>query len=367
MTELSIAGLAKSFGQNSVLRGVDLDVASGSLVAILGPSGSGKTTLLRLLCGFERADEGTIRIGGHLVSGPALHVPPERRHIGYVAQEGALFPHLSVADNIVFGLPQDQRRARHRVGELLELVGLPAEYARRPPQALSGGEQQRVAVARALAPSPALVLLDEPFSSLDAALRAETRQAVASALGAVGATALLVTHDQPEALSMGDRVAVLWEGRLAQIANPQTLYRLPLDPELARFVGEAVLLPGQARDGIASCSLGNLALAGKVGDGPVDVLVRPEQIRLWVVGAAGGGSGIRARVREVTYYGHDASVSLDLIDGDPAMPIIARIPGYASPRPGDIALVTVEGNVVAYGKSATPVPAAPIARVPGRQ
>jgi iron(III) transport system ATP-binding protein len=346
MTELAIASLSKSFGSNTVLRGVDLAVESGSLVAILGPSGSGKTTLLRLICGFERADGGTIRIGEAVVSDRSRHVAPEHRHIGYVAQEGGLFPHLSVADNIVFGLPREQRKARHRVGELLELVGLPASYADRPPQALSGGEQQRVAVARALAPSPGLVLLDEPFSSLDAGLRAETRQAVANALAAVGTTALLVTHDQPEALSMGHRVAVLWGGRLIQIASPETLYRLPADPALAQFVGEAVLLPGTARGGIASCSLGQLTLAAPVADGPVDVLLRPEQIRLSPAPQAGGG--IRAQVREVNYYGHDASVNLMLSEGNVVTPIIARVPGYDSPHPGDAVMLSVEGAVFAY-------------------
>ncbi len=346
MTELAIANLSKSFGSNTVLRGVDLAVESGSLVAILGPSGSGKTTLLRLICGFERADGGTIRIGEAIVSDRSRHVAPEHRHIGYVAQEGGLFPHLSVADNIVFGLPREQRKARHRVGELLELVGLPASYADRPPQALSGGEQQRVSVARALAPSPGLVLLDEPFSSLDAGLRAETRQAVANALAAVGATALLVTHDQPEALSMGHRVAVLWGGRLIQIASPETLYRLPADPALAQFVGEAVLLPGTARGGIASCSLGELTLAAPVADGPVDVLLRPEQIRLSPAPQAGGG--IRAQVREVNYYGHDASVNLTLSEGNVVTPIIARVPGYDSPHPGDAVMLSVEGAVFAY-------------------
>jgi iron(III) transport system ATP-binding protein len=352
MTELAIANLSKSFGSNTVLRGVDLAVESGSLVAILGPSGSGKTTLLRLVCGFERADDGSIRIGDAVVSDRSRHVAPEHRHIGYVAQEGGLFPHLSVADNIVFGLPREQRRARHRVGELLELVGLPASYADRPPQSLSGGEQQRVSVARALAPSPGLVLLDEPFSSLDTGLRAETREAVASALAAVGATALLVTHDQPEALSMGHRVAVLWGGRLIQIASPETLYRLPADPALAQFVGEAVLLPGMARGGIASCSLGQLTLAAPVADGPVDVLLRPEQIRLTPAPQAAGG--IRAQVREVNYYGHDASVNLTLSEGNVVTPIIARVPGYDSPHPGDAVMLSVEGAVFAYPRRAVP-------------
>ncbi len=351
MTELVISGLGKSFGANTVLRGVDLDVASGSLVAILGPSGSGKTTLLRLVCGFERADSGTIRIGDQVVSDNTTHVAPEHRHIGYVAQDGGLFPHLSVADNIVFGLTREQRRAHHRVGELLELVGLPASYAHRPPQALSGGEQQRISVARALAPSPALVLLDEPFSSLDAGLRAETRQAVANALVAVGATGLLVTHDQPEALSMGHRVAVLREGRLVQIANPETLYRLPADPALAQFVGEAVLLPGMARAGFARCSLGDLPLAAPVADGPVDVLLRPEQIRL--TAAQDATTGIRAQVRDVNYYGHDASVNLTLSEGNVVTPIIARVPGYDSPHPGDAVLLSVEGAVFAYPRRST--------------
>ncbi len=351
MTELLISGLSKSFGANTVLRDVDLDVASGSLVAILGPSGSGKTTLLRLVCGFERADSGTIRIGDQVVSDRTIHVAPEHRHIGYVAQDGGLFPHLSVADNIVFGLAREQRRTHHRVAELLQLVGLPASYAHRAPQALSGGEQQRISVARALAPSPALVLLDEPFSSLDAGLRAETRQAVASALAAVGATGLLVTHDQPEALSMGHRVAVLREGRLVQIASPETLYRLPADAALAQFVGEAVLLPGTAHAGFARCSLGELPLAAPVADGPVDVLLRPEQIRLSALPAA--SSGIRAQVRDVSYYGHDASVNLLLSEGNVVTPITARVPGYDSPHPGDAVLLSVEGAVFAYPRRTT--------------
>jgi iron(III) transport system ATP-binding protein len=350
MTDLNIAGLSKAFGANPVLRGVDLAIASGDLVAILGPSGSGKTTLLRLLCGFEVADKGTIRIGGDVVAGVGVHVPAERRHIGYVAQEGALFPHLSVADNIVFGLPRQQRQSHHRVAELLELVGLPISYATRPPQELSGGEQQRVAVARALAPAPALVLLDEPFSSLDAGLRAETRQAVAAALSAVGATALLVTHDQPEALSMGHSVAVLWEGRLAQVASPEELYRLPASPELAEFVGEADLLPGTARGASVECSLGRLPLAVGVVDGPVDVLVRPEQIRLVADGDA-NAPGVRARVRAVTYYGHDASVHLGLIADDASALVTARVPGHLSPHPGDNVRLTVEGEVVAYART----------------
>ena len=358
MTDVRIDGLTKAFGGRPVLRGVDLAVESGRLVAILGASGSGKTTLLRLLSGFERPDAGTIRTGGRMLSGPGVHVPPERRQIGYVAQEGALFPHLSVADNIVFGLPRRERRARHRVAELLELVGLPRFYAGRPPHELSGGEQQRVALARALAPNPGLVLLDEPFSSLDAALRSDTRAAVATALAAAGATALLVTHDQSEALSMGHQVAVLREGRLVQVASPETLYRRPVDAALAQFIGEAVLLPGVAGAGRVTCALGDLPLAPGMPRGAVEVLVRPEQLRL-----DRAGTGVRARVCDLTFYGHDSQVRLSLAGGGPAVELIARVHGQSEFRPGETVMVAVDGEVVAYPRTA-PVPAAPQSRQP---
>jgi iron(III) transport system ATP-binding protein len=284
------------------------------LLALLGPSGGGKTTLLRVLCGFDRADAGTIEIDGKRVVDDNLHVPTEQRRIGYVPQEGALFPHLSVTENIVFGLPRTQRRARHRVAELLRLVGLSDDYAQRMPQQLSGGQQQRVALARALAPSPSLVLLDEPFSSLDAALRLETREAVAEALAATGATAILVTHDQAEALSLGHEVAVLWEGKLIQRAAPQTLYRRPATRELAAFIGDAVLLPGIAQNGIAMCPLGALQLVAPVPDGGVDVMIRPEQIHLLSASetAADHSTVQDALVTSITYNGRDADICLQL-------------------------------------------------------
>jgi len=342
MADLRIEGLGKAFDGQPVLRDVDLAVPSGRLVALLGRSGSGKTTLLRLVCGFERADAGRITIDGQLVSSSAMLVPPEQRRIGYVAQEGALFPHLSVADNIVFGLPRAARRRHHRVGALLEMVGLPRSYAARWPHELSGGEQQRIALARALAPEPRLVLLDEPFSSLDATLRVETREAVAAALAAATATALLVTHDQSEALSLGDEVAVLREGRLVQMARPELLYRRPLDTALARFVGEAVVLPGVARDGEVACRLGHLPLAAPAADGPVEVMLRPEQIQLVPPAEA---PELQAAVSRVTFYGHDASVSLLLADGTA---LTARVAGHLSPAPGAQIGFRVEGGVVAF-------------------
>ncbi|MGI4978192.1 MAG: ABC transporter ATP-binding protein [Janthinobacterium lividum] len=344
MSDVQIQALCKSFGASPVLSGIDLSVRSGSLVAILGASGSGKTTLLRLLAGFERADSGRIAVAGEPVCDAGLHVAPERRRIGYVAQEGALFPHLSVQDNVLFGLPRRERRDAARAAGLLELVGLPASYAARGPHQLSGGEQQRVALARALAPKPRLVLLDEPFSALDAALRTETRRAVAAALSQAGATALLVTHDQSEALSMGEQVAVLRRGRLVQMAAPETLYRRPVDAELARFVGEAVLLPGRAEGGAVSCCLGRLALAQPVGaqaapQGEVDVLLRPEQLRL------DGAGGVAAVVREVTFYGHDASVALRL---DGGVAVTARVSGHGVPSVGETVRVSVAGAVTAF-------------------
>ena len=347
MADVRLSALTKSFGGTPILRGVDLAVPSGALFAILGASGSGKTTLLRLLSGFERADSGTIEIDGRQVSGLGVHLAAERREIGYVTQEGSLFPHLTVAANVVFGLPRRERRDRFKAEAILESVGLPASYASRGPHELSGGEQQRVALARALAPRPKLVLLDEPFSALDASLRIETRQAVAAILKAKGATALLVTHDQSEALSMGREVAVLRDGVLAQVAPPEVLYRQPADAALAQFVGEAAIMPGVVAAGFADCSLGRLALARPAPDGPAEVMVRPEQIRLDLSPAPGGA---RAQVLAVTYYGHDASIVLALESG--GEPVTARMAGHTAPHEGARVWLRVEGPVMAYPRAA---------------
>ncbi|MFN2497394.1 MAG: ABC transporter ATP-binding protein, partial [Pseudonocardiaceae bacterium] len=254
MSELAVRGVVKSFGATTVLRGVDLSVPKGALAAVLGPSGCGKTTLLRVVAGFDRADAGEVVIGGRLVSGPGVAVPPERRRVGMVPQEGALFPHLSVAGNVGFGLPRRQRTSR--VAEMLDLVGL-GGYGARMPHELSGGQQQRVALARALAPGPALVLLDEPFSALDTGLRAALREDVRRALHATGATAVLVTHDQQEALSTADLVAVLQAGTIVQAGPPAELYQAPRDLDVATFLGEAVLLDAVLRGAdVADCALG---------------------------------------------------------------------------------------------------------------
>ena len=343
MASLTIDGLAKQFADRGVLEGLNLDVSSGELVAVLGASGCGKTTLLRLIAGFERADAGTIQIDAEPVAAPGRHEPPERRRIGYLAQEGALFPHLTVEANIAFGIRRRSDR-RSRVADLLDMVGLDASYAKRFPQQLSGGEQQRVALARALAPMPRIMLLDEPFSALDATLRRDVRDVVATALKRAGTTALLVTHDQAEALSMGDRVAVLRDGRIAQVADPVSLYRHPVDPDVARFVGEAVLVAGVARNGVVSCALGTFATMRDPTDGPVEVLIRPEQIRLPKQGTPGCVSG---QVSSVTFYGHDAVVELAL-PHEITNTIRVRVLGQATPTPGQAVGVAVDGEVVTY-------------------
>jgi iron(III) transport system ATP-binding protein len=309
MSELIVRGLAKSFGAQPVLVGVDLTVPEGTLAAVLGPSGCGKTTLLRIVAGFDNPDAGEVLIGGRTVAGRGRAVAPERRAVGIVPQEGALFPHLTVAGNVGFGLSRG-RTVASRVEQMLELVGL-GGYGSRMPHELSGGQQQRVAVARALAPAPALVLLDEPFSALDTGLRTAVREDVRIALLAAGATAVLVTHDQQEALSMAGLVAVLQGGRIVQAAAPADLYTQPADLDVASFVGEAVVLPATLRgDGrLAECVLGTVPvrLVGDAAAASGTVLLRPEQI---VLGPA--GDGVPARVTGVQFFGHDTLVELSL-------------------------------------------------------
>jgi iron(III) transport system ATP-binding protein len=346
---LSVASLRKAFGDLPVLDGLDLEVPTGSLTAVLGPSGCGKTTLLRLLGGFEHADGGSIHLGGRVLCDERTHLAPERRAIGFVPQEGALFPHLDVAANIGFGLPRSQRRGG-RVEELLELVDL-AGLAKRLPHQLSGGQQQRVALARALAPEPGLVLLDEPFDALDAGLRAQVRGEVREALRAAGATALLVTHDQEEALSLADTVAVMRGGRIVQAADPQTLYRDPVDAEVAVFVGEAVLLEGHREGDRIETSLGRLRTRGAAAEGgTVTVMLRPEQILCREPDPLGGHDGPLGRVLSTAFYGHDATARI-VLETPERREIVARAAGHLLPAAGDRVEIAVEGTALAYPAS----------------
>ena len=346
MTTLRISGIAASYGGQPVLHGLDLVVPSGSTSAILGPSGCGKTTLLRVVAGFQVPDAGTVQLDDEVVVGPGRFVAPERRGIGYVAQEGNLFPHLSVAANIAYGLPRGERRRERRAGQrvrgLLELVGLGADLADRRPDQLSGGQQQRVALARALARRPRIVLLDEPFSSLDAGLRASTREAVADALEHEGVTVVLVTHDQAEALSFADQVAIMHEGRFSQVGTPSEVYASPADRHSAAFLGDAVFLRGRASGARVSTALGSLRLHEPSPEGPVDVLLRPEQIQ---VGEMSPGRPC-AEVLSTTYFGHDALVALRL-QADRTV-VIARVHGTDVPPTGSVVGLTVDGDARAF-------------------
>jgi len=364
LTALSVSGVTKSYGETQVLRGVSLSVESGSLTAILGASGAGKTTLLRIIAGFETADSGTIELDGQVVDGGRLRgrVPPERRHIGYVPQDGGLFPHLTVRGNVAFGLPRRDRHAG-RVAELLTLVGLDGLGARYPHE-LSGGQQQRVAIARALAVRPSLVLLDEPFAALDAGLRASVRGDVLAALRSVGTTGILVTHDQDEALSSADYVAVLRDGLITQSGPPRSVYTEPADPWTAGFLGTANLLPGvtapgpSGRPGVQT-ALGwhELAESGQISSGgtprtpqrettgEVVVLIRPEQVVLAPVTGPAADGKLTGKVTEVRYHGHDTLVT---VDAEQAGPLRVRELGTKPQVPGDEVRLAVNGPVIAW-------------------
>ena len=310
-SHLVIDSVTKTFGTQAVLKGVNLSVAKGGTTAIVGPSGSGKTTLLRLIAGFEHPETGTIELNRTLVAGDGEWVPAHKRHIGYVAQDGALFPHLTVGQNVAFGLdaaklPDGRRGVGDRVSELLEMVSLDPAMARRRPHQLSGGQQQRVALARALAREPELMLLDEPFSALDAGLRVATRRAVAKVLNKAGVTTILVTHDQAEALSFADQVAVMRGGKLAQIGNPFVVYTRPADRATAEFLGNAVILDAWMEGSLATCSLGGIPVRRPPAQGRVQLMLRPEQIRIAEDGP------IRGVVEDTDYFGPETTVRLKL-------------------------------------------------------
>ncbi len=369
MSRLTITDLWKGYPSQPVLRGLELEAPAGSLTAVLGLSGCGKTTLLRVIAGFERAERGRVRLGERTLDDGSSFMAPEQRGIGYVPQEGALFPHLSVKGNVGFGLSRSERRGG-AVPELLELVGL-AALAERFPHQLSGGEQQRVALARALARRPEVLLLDEPFSSLDASLRTRMREEVGALLRAQGVTTVLVTHDQEEALSLADTVAVLRDGAIAQLGTPEQLYTLPRDTRLAGFLGAANLVEAAFEDGIAHTPLGALELRPAPGPGRTSaagglVLVRPEQleVRSRVRGeeaAAGGNApgphapssaiagqtpgGIAGTVEQCRYYGHDALLHIRPAEPPGAELLLARVHGEQALPVGTPVTVAAQGPV----------------------
>ncbi|WP_026369525.1 ABC transporter ATP-binding protein [Kallotenue papyrolyticum] len=285
---------------------LSLQVAEGELLVLLGPSGCGKTTTLRLIAGFERPDQGTIRIGDELVAGPNAWIAPERRGVGIVFQDYALFPHLTVAQNVAFGVLRLNRQERAaRVAAVLEAVGL-SDYAERYPHELSGGQQQRVALARALAPQPRLLLLDEPFSNLDPELRHSLRYEVRAIVRRAGVTTVLVTHDQSEAFALADRIAVMHQGRVHQVADPETLYRRPASRFVAGFVGRAQFIAGVVSNGHVATELGAFRLPQPLPQGArAEALLRPDDLHIRpdaygparVVGREFGGASVRYRVQ----------------------------------------------------------------------
>ena len=319
-----------------VLDRVSLDVGDGEIVTVLGASGSGKTTLLRVIAGLHAPVSGRVSIDGVDVT----RLPAERRGVGLVPQEGALFAHLDVAANVAYGLRGVRRRdaaAHPRVRELLELVGLDG-YEARMPSELSGGQQQRVALARAMAPQPRLVLLDEPFSALDAGLRMRLRDDVFGILREQGLPAVLITHDQQEALSVSDRVAILRRGRIAQTGTPQELYRAPVDPWVARFVGDATVLPVEWMGPRAMTALGEVDLEWRGSEAGL-VLIRPEQVRIVPLeGAPARGTVLRSR-----YVG--ASVIADIRIAGLQPVITTRLDSEWDGRPGDTIGLATSGRV----------------------
>ena len=347
---LRVRGLEKRFGDTPILRGLDLDATRGEFLALLGPSGCGKTTALRLVAGFERPESGLVEIAGETVCAAGAlgthWTPPESRRVGMVFQDYALFPHLSVGRNVAFGLPRQRQRDGSdrdaRVASALATVDL-AGLGDRTPDQLSGGQQQRVALARALAPGPEVILLDEPFSNLDADLRASVREEVRQILRQAGATAVLVTHDQEEALSIADRVAVMLDGRILQVGPPEELYHRPATRAIAEFIGDVQFLPGLASGRRAATALGDIPLHSP-HEGPVDVMLRPEMLRLAPV-SEGDEHGTAATIVSRAFFGHDQLLTLRL---DSGQALKARLGAYGGFRPQDRVSVAVRGGALAF-------------------
>ena len=312
-------GLSKSYGDVMALDQFSLDVWEGGLLTLLGPSGCGKTTALRVIAGFESAS-GTVEIRGRQVLGPDTFIPPEKRRVGMVFQDYALFPHMSVESNVAYGL--NKGTDPDRVKEVLDLVGL-VRLGDRMPNELSGGQQQRVALARALAPNPDVILLDEPFSNLDANLRDRVRRELRGILTETRTTAVLVTHDQEEALATSDLVAVMYQGRVVQVDTPVELYTNAADPWVADFLGDADVLAATGHRGYADTDLGRFKTDLK---GRVMVVVRPEDVQLSI------GEAPNAIVANSEFFGHDQLVTVALASGQRVRSRIGPRPSY---QPGD--------------------------------
>lgn len=338
LTIIEFKQVSKFYGDVEALHDLSLAVEEDQVISLLGPSGCGKTTTLRLIAGVETPDTGDLWVSRKHVSGSGIWVPPEQRRIGMVFQDYALFPHLNLYKNIAFGLQHFNGKKASRVAEMLELVGL-AGYEERMPHEISGGQQQRVALARALAPNPDVLLLDEPFSNLDTALRKQVRTEVRNILHDTHTTSVFVTHDQEEAFSLSDKVAVIFDGRLAQFDTPQNLYQFPASKQVASFVGEANFIKAQADGSVAQSPLGKVKLLQPAQD-DVDLLIRPEMIHLLPT-----DEGTPVQVIWNEYYGHNQRVGLRLDDGSE---IIARTDTQVAYRNGQNVRISVYAPLLAF-------------------
>ena len=341
---LELSSISKSFAGTRVLENLNLTVAAGSRTAIVGPSGSGKTTLLRILAGFETPDSGRIVMQGRTLFAQGTFIPAHLRGVGYVPQEGALFPHLNVADNIAWGLDGSRQEKSQQVAALMERVSLDSQLANHWPHEISGGQQQRVALARALAQRPALMLLDEPFSALDTGLRAATRKATADLLAQAGVASILVTHDQNEALSFASQVAVMRQGRFAQVGTPYEVYSRPVDEETALFLGDALVLPAELRGGRARCAIGEISTDDPHAVGQGRVMLRPEQLVI----SPSPADGQPLTVRDVDFSGHLSTLTLAM--PGQGEPLIVKTVSRQLWRPGAAVRIEVVGEARVFAR-----------------
>jgi iron(III) transport system ATP-binding protein len=335
---IHLTHVTKHYNQVCAVNTLSLAVNQGEFLVFLGSSGCGKTTTLRLIAGLELPDSGTIHISGQLVAGAGVAVPPEKRRVGMVFQDYALFPHLNVGENVAFGIQAKRAEKMQRVKVVLAQVGL-SGYETRMPYELSGGQQQRVALARALAPQPDILLLDEPFSNLDTALRAQVRAEVRHILQQTGATAIFVTHDQTEALSLSDKIAIMFDGTIVQFDTPQSMYTRPATKAIAQFIGEANFVPAHANGTRAQCALGEMTLLTPA-QGAVELLIRPEMLHLHPA-----DEGVPAQVLWSEYYGHYQRIGIVLADNTS---LVVRTDSQVLHKTGDTVRVRVYAPLWRY-------------------
>lgn len=349
MTSLDVSHLTVNFGERTVINDLSLSLKEGEIASLLGPSGCGKTTLLRAIAGLLQPREGTIRFGSQLVGLSTVVLPPHKRRTGYVPQQGALFPHLTVAKNIAFGLDKKEFSAQQineTVSQMLALIGM-SGFEKQTPTELSGGQQTRVALARALAVKPKIVLLDEPFSALDAELRNELRSEVVALLRAQGTTAILVTHDREEALVSSAKVVLMRDGKIAQYGTPEEVYESPISPSVAVSTGDALILNAQqSEDGSTRYAISlteTFAKVEMISNGYI--VIRPEEISV----SKNSAVGIDGTLIQLDYYGHDAMLVIKLADSSEI--IRARVAGPMDFEVGDRVKVEHRGPIRFFAHS----------------